>query len=264
MARARNIKPGFFTNDDLAALQPLARLLFAGLWCIADREGRLEDRPAKIKAEVLPYDQCDAEELLQQLTAKRFLTRYESHGTKYIQINNFERHQSPHPKEAKSVIPKPPKQAAESKLQDSGSQPESNLQANDKKCPFHPSDSIIHHSDSNPSLSIASRKEKAGLSFDWTAILETANDIARRINASPSDDGRALVQLAYLLHAGKPINAAVNNAIDTMRGRPPPEQSAIGYMLALAFKDKPVSWVDLMREAPDRRNCPNLDGTFDE
>ena len=37
MARARNIKPGFFTNDVLADCDPLARLLFAGLWTVADR-----------------------------------------------------------------------------------------------------------------------------------------------------------------------------------------------------------------------------------
>jgi hypothetical protein len=55
VARSRNIKPGFFLNDELAECEPLARILFAGLWCIADREGRLEDRPKRIKAEVLPY-----------------------------------------------------------------------------------------------------------------------------------------------------------------------------------------------------------------
>jgi hypothetical protein len=64
MARARNIKPGFFLNDELAECEPLARLLFAGLWCIADREGRLEDKPKRIKVEILPYDDCDIDYLL--------------------------------------------------------------------------------------------------------------------------------------------------------------------------------------------------------
>jgi len=36
----------------------LARLLYPGLWMLADREGRLEDRPLRIKAEILPYDTC--------------------------------------------------------------------------------------------------------------------------------------------------------------------------------------------------------------
>jgi hypothetical protein len=49
MARSRNIKPGFFTNDELAECHPLGRLLFAGLWTIADKEGRLDDRPKKLK-----------------------------------------------------------------------------------------------------------------------------------------------------------------------------------------------------------------------
>ena len=43
--RARNIKPGFFKNDALAELDFAGRLLFIGLWGIADRAGRLEDRP---------------------------------------------------------------------------------------------------------------------------------------------------------------------------------------------------------------------------
>ena len=41
MARIRTIKPEFFTSDDICALSPRARLLYVGLWCEADREGRL-------------------------------------------------------------------------------------------------------------------------------------------------------------------------------------------------------------------------------
>ena len=52
--RARNLKPGFFKNDALAECDPLARILFEGLWCMADREGRLECHPKRIKAEILP------------------------------------------------------------------------------------------------------------------------------------------------------------------------------------------------------------------
>ena len=110
MARSRNIKPGFFLNDDLAECEPLARLLFAGLWCIADREGRLEDRPKRIKAEVLPYDNCDADQLLNQLVKHKFILRYQVDGGQYIQIINFKKHQNPHVKEAPSIIPPPPEQ----------------------------------------------------------------------------------------------------------------------------------------------------------
>lgn len=107
MARARNIKPGFFTNDLLAEIAPLGRLLFAGLWTIADREGRLEDRPKKIKAEVLPFDNCNVDKLLADLNKHGFITRYSVNGTAYIQIVTWCKHQNPHVKEAASTIPAP-------------------------------------------------------------------------------------------------------------------------------------------------------------
>lgn len=107
MARSRNIKPGFFTNDELAEIEPLGRLIFIGLWTIADREGRLEDRPKKIKVEILPYDDVNVDEMLNQLADKGFILRYEVNGNKYIQIANFIKHQNPHHKEVASMIPAP-------------------------------------------------------------------------------------------------------------------------------------------------------------
>ena len=105
MARSRNIKPGFFKNEQLAERHPLARILFSGLWTIADREGRLEDRPKRIKIDTLPYDDCDIEELLNSLQPE-FIVRYEVNGERYIQILNFSKHQNPHKNEAPSIIPK--------------------------------------------------------------------------------------------------------------------------------------------------------------
>ena len=112
MARSRNIKPGFFKNDVLAELPPLTRLLFIGLWCLADREGRLEDRPKRIKAEVLPYDNCDIDKLLAQLDGAGFIHRYQVDGNEYIEIPNFTKHQNPHMKEQASEIPAPNKHGA--------------------------------------------------------------------------------------------------------------------------------------------------------
>ena len=105
MARARNIKPGFFTNDQLGELPPLARLLFAGLWTLCDREGRVEDRPKKIKAELLPYDACDGDELLSMLADAGFISRYEVGEKRVIQVLEFAKHQNPHVKEGPSSLP---------------------------------------------------------------------------------------------------------------------------------------------------------------
>lgn len=112
MARARNIKPAFFMNDDLADISPLGRLLFIGLWTIADREGRLEDRPRRIKAEVLPYDDCDVDSLLDDLQEHDFIIRYEVDGERYVQVTNFVKHQNPHVRETESTIPAPDKHSA--------------------------------------------------------------------------------------------------------------------------------------------------------
>jgi len=105
MSRARNIKPGFFRNEDLVELPFETRLLFIGLWTLADREGRMDDRPKKIKMELFPADAVDVDALLNQLAATDMLVRYVVDGKGYLQITNFARHQNPHRDEKPSSIP---------------------------------------------------------------------------------------------------------------------------------------------------------------
>jgi hypothetical protein len=107
VARSRNVKPGFFTNEDLADCGLGAHLLFAGLWTIADRAGRLEDRSRRIKVQVMPFYDVDINSCLGVLEEAGFIIRYESEGKKYIQIINFDKHQNPHVKEQSSTIPAP-------------------------------------------------------------------------------------------------------------------------------------------------------------
>lgn len=103
--RARNIKPDFFLDEDLATLPFEARILFAGLWCCADREGRLEDRPLRIRAAVFPYDNLDVDALLNALCKSGQLVRYQVNGQKCIQIKGFKKHQNPHHTEKDSILP---------------------------------------------------------------------------------------------------------------------------------------------------------------
>lgn len=105
--RARNIKPGFFKNEDLADCDMSTRLLFIGLWCLADREGRLEYRVRKIKAEVFPYENISVEKLINQLIDKGFVKLYSISNENYLQIINFNKHQNCHVKEQPSTIPAP-------------------------------------------------------------------------------------------------------------------------------------------------------------
>ncbi|MBL8238628.1 MAG: hypothetical protein JNM66_14475 [Bryobacterales bacterium] len=111
MARTRLIKPGFFESDEIGFLPPFARLLFIALWQLADRQGRLEDRPARIKGFAFRFDDVttsDVEGWLQTLSTAGFLHRYEADGLKCIEIPTFLKHQRPHANEAKSVIPARP------------------------------------------------------------------------------------------------------------------------------------------------------------
>jgi hypothetical protein len=114
MPRARYIKPEFFKDEDLSRLSLAARLLFVGLWSMADRDGRLEDRPLRIKAELFPYEGVDVDPLLAELAATKahglgsFILRYEVSGRRYIQIVNFSKHQKCHPGEKGMNFPEPP------------------------------------------------------------------------------------------------------------------------------------------------------------
>lgn len=102
MARARNIKPGFFSNDDLAENNcPLGRILFIGLWCLADYKGDVEWRTNRIKVQILPYDDCNIKQLAINLDLSGFVTFYSDGEKVYLRINNFDKHQNPHPNEKK-------------------------------------------------------------------------------------------------------------------------------------------------------------------
>lgn len=107
MARSRNIKPGFFKNEDLADLGPYVQLLFAGLWTLADREGILEDRPRRIKADIFPHYDFDVNGGLTLLHRFGFVRRYKVNDKPYIHIVEFAKHQSPHSTERKSDLPGP-------------------------------------------------------------------------------------------------------------------------------------------------------------
>lgn len=106
--RSRLLKPSFFDDEDLCKLPHGARLLFIALWCLADREGRLQDIPRRIAADSFPYENIndEVESWLEMLNGN-WIKRYTSLGQKCIQINNFKKHQKVHPDEKKSTLPEP-------------------------------------------------------------------------------------------------------------------------------------------------------------
>lgn len=123
MARIRTIKPQFFLNEQLAELSALTRLLYIGLWTQADREGKLIDRPKRIKAEIFPYENFDVEKGLNDLQKTGFIFRYKANVNIFdrvlapeqpvtevsiIKIVNFSKHQKiDKANEKESELPEP-------------------------------------------------------------------------------------------------------------------------------------------------------------
>jgi len=99
MARSRNIKPALFSNDTLAEIDPIGRLLFIGLWTIADFKGDIEWREKRIKAQLVPYDECDVKNIAINLDKLGFIRFYSDGDLTYINITNFSKHQNPHKNE---------------------------------------------------------------------------------------------------------------------------------------------------------------------
>jgi hypothetical protein len=145
MARARLLKPTFFTDEAVASCSPLARILFSGLWCLADKRGRLKDQPPVIGGAVLPFDSADIGALISELCGAGLVIRYQAKGSKYLQVKNFEKHQHPHPKEPESEIPGPTESAMEIPEQ----------------LPERPEVAVAVSSESFPSLTYPSESESA-------------------------------------------------------------------------------------------------------
>lgn len=108
MARIRTIKPEFFTDEDMAMLSPLARLFYIGLWCEADREGRLEWKLKTLKWKYLPEDDCDIEAVGKELLDRGRVVLYVADGRTCALIPSFNKHQHINVREAPSKLPAPP------------------------------------------------------------------------------------------------------------------------------------------------------------
>jgi len=109
--RIRTIKPEFFHHEGLfeAELEtklPI-RVAFAGLWCIADREGRFKWEPRRIGVQVLPYDGVDFSRVLDALTTRGFVLKYRVGDECFGFIPSFLKHQVINNRESESVLPDP-------------------------------------------------------------------------------------------------------------------------------------------------------------
>jgi hypothetical protein len=100
------LKPALFTNELLAFAAPIHTVIFAGLWCIADRRGVLEDRPKQIHTLINPGRTLSlTSRSLSWLEENGFIARYSADNYQLIKILAFPKHQNPHRDERESDLP---------------------------------------------------------------------------------------------------------------------------------------------------------------
>lgn len=75
MAKMRGFKPEIWTDDKFVHLTPLARLLFMGMWNYACDNGHLDDKPVQLKMRILPADDCDVAQLVEEIVQQGMATR---------------------------------------------------------------------------------------------------------------------------------------------------------------------------------------------
>ncbi|MNZ30163.1 hypothetical protein D3C78_474230 [compost metagenome] len=200
MARARNIKPGFFQNEDLVELDFATRLLFIGLWTEADRAGRLEDRPKRLKMALFPADNLDVDAMLDALEGFGFIRRYVVGEQRLIQVVSWAKHQNPHHTEKGSVLPAEHSEAAtDAEPFDNG---ESTVNALEQDG-GNPADSLIPDSKPSPNTAREASDDLTG------AMSVTAGPFPMSLEWEP--DQNKLSTLA--LCAGLPLAAFSREAV---------------------------------------------------
>jgi hypothetical protein len=95
MARIRSIKPTFFRSRSVKRLTADQKLVWIGLWPLADDEGRLMDETGILVGDLwaLSISESKLDKTLDQLDDAGRIIRYEVAGQAYIQVTNWTEHQ---------------------------------------------------------------------------------------------------------------------------------------------------------------------------
>lgn len=96
MRRIRTIKPEYFESETVSRVGIFARLLFIGLWTIADDAGRLRGATRLIASNLFAYDENVVEQVetaLTDLENQNLIRRYLFNNSTYISISGWQKHQ---------------------------------------------------------------------------------------------------------------------------------------------------------------------------
>jgi len=111
MARMRSLKPEYWADEELSDLPRDARLMYVGLWNLADEHSRLRGDPRYIKGQLFPYDDdlspAAVDVLLNALTVAGKVVRYRVGGHQYLHLPKLAKHQRLEPDKVPSRLPGP-------------------------------------------------------------------------------------------------------------------------------------------------------------
>lgn len=122
MARIRAIKPEFWSSGQVMECSPLARLMFIGLWNFCDDAGRMVLSCKRIKAQIFPADDMDAEairRMIDDLSTNDLVYVYRVDGKEFLQVTGWHHQKIDRPR--KSDLPSPPESLDDLSTNDRGS-----------------------------------------------------------------------------------------------------------------------------------------------
>jgi hypothetical protein len=97
MARDRMIRKKFWDDRKISRVSRDARLLFIGLWNLADDLGVLVADNLFIKSKVFPYDQIQLQQFgcwINELLANGFISQFSHKSEDFYYLPNFSKHQT--------------------------------------------------------------------------------------------------------------------------------------------------------------------------
>ncbi len=97
MARKRMIDPNIWVSEDFGKLSMLEKLIFIGMFSLADDYGYGKAHPAYIKSVLFPYDDdkriADIEKSLDNIAANMSVIFYTHDGKEYYSLTNWDKWQ---------------------------------------------------------------------------------------------------------------------------------------------------------------------------
>lgn len=128
MARMRSLKPEFWADEELACqLTRDERMLYMGLWNLADEHSRLRGNPSYVKGQVFPYDDDITPDVIEKMLASLAtlgkVRPYKVGIGRYLFLPNLGKHQRLETDKVPSRLPGPDEaeRAREPRADESGS-----------------------------------------------------------------------------------------------------------------------------------------------